>query len=223
MKIQGAIFDCDGTLVDSLGFWRIFYQMLGERYFNDKDFWPRAEDDHAMRTQNTEFLGRTLHTKYGAGESAEEIRDWFYDRFGWYYDNVVPLKPGVRELLAYWKAQNVKMCVATASEIHMVKKILQRHGVWEYFEGIVSCTKVGAGKDKPDVFFAAQNFLGTPREQTFVVEDSALAVETAQKAGFPVIGIYDENGVEQEKTRALSDIFLEDGASFADLILQWED
>ena len=223
MKIKGAIFDCDGTLVDSLGFWGIFYEMLGERYFNDKSFWPRAEDDHAMRTQNTEFLGRTLHTKYGAGESAEEIRDWFYDRFGWYYDNVVPLKPGVRELLAYWKAQNVKMCVATASEIEMVKKILQRHGVWEYFEGIVSCTEVGAGKDKPDVFFAAQNFLGTPREQTFVVEDSALAVETAQKAGFPVVGIYDENGVEQEKTRALSDIFLEDGASFGELILRIED
>jgi beta-phosphoglucomutase-like phosphatase (HAD superfamily) len=105
----------------------------------------------------------------------------------------------------------------------MVKRILERHGVLQYFDDIISCTEVGAGKDKPDVFFAAQKFLGTPHEQTWVVEDSALAVETAQKAGFPVIGIYDENGVEQEKTRALADIFLEDGASFADLIPEWED
>lgn len=220
MKIKGAIFDCDGTLVDSLGFWGIFYEMLGERYFNDKSFWPRPEDDHAMRTQNTEFLGRTLHTKYGAGDSSEEIRDWFYDRFGWYYDNVVPLKPGVRELLAYWKEQNVKMCVATASEIHMVKKILERHGVMEYFEDIISCTKVGAGKDKPDVFLAAAEFLGTPREQTWVVEDSVLAIETAKKAGFPVIGVYDANAFGQQRAKELSDVYVEE--SFVELIPRFE-
>ena len=216
MDIKGAIFDCDGTLVDSLGFWSIFYEMLGERYFNDKSFWPRPEDDHAMRTQNTEFLGRTLHTKYGAGESAEEIRDWFYDRFGWYYDNVVPLKPGVRELLAYWKEQNVKMCVATASEIHMVKKILERHGVMDYFEDVISCTKVGAGKDKPDVFLAAAEFLGTSCEQTWVVEDSVLAIETAKKAGFPVVGVYDANGFGQERAKELSDVYVQE--SFEELI-----
>ena len=216
MDIKGAIFDCDGTLVDSLGFWSIFYEMLGERYFNDKSFWPRPEDDHAMRTQNTEFLGRTLHTKYGAGESAEEIRDWFYDRFGWYYDNVVPLKPGVRELLAYWKEQNVKMCVATASEIHMVKKILERHGVMDYFEDVISCTKVGAGKDKPDVFLAAAEFLGTSLEQTWVVEDSVLAIETAKKAGFPVVGVYDANGFGQERAKELSDVYVQE--SFEELI-----
>ena len=216
MDIKGAIFDCDGTLVDSLGFWSIFYEMLGERYFNDKSFWPRPEDDHAMRTQNTEFLGRTLHIKYGAGESAEEIRDWFYDRFGWYYDNVVPLKPGVRELLAYWKEQNVKMCVATASEIHMVKRILERHGVMDYFEDVISCTKVGAGKDKPDVFLAAAEFLGTSLEQTWVVEDSVLAIETAKKAGFPVVGVYDANGFGQERAKELSDVYVQE--SFEELI-----
>ena len=216
MKIKGAIFDCDGTLVDSLGFWAIFYEMLGERYFNDKKFWPRPEDDHAMRTQNTEFLGRTLHTNYGAGKSSEEIRDWFYDRFGWYYDNVVPLKPGVRELLAYWKELGVKMCVATASEIHMVKKILERHGVMEYFDDVISCTKVGAGKDKPDVFLAAAEFLGTPREQTFVVEDSTLAIETAKKAGFPTVGVYDVNTFGQDRAKELSDVYVQE--TFEELI-----
>ena len=216
MDIKGAIFDCDGTLVDSLGFWAIFYEMLGERYFNDKNFWPKAEDDHAMRTQNTEFLGRTLHNNYGAGESAEEIRDWFYDRFGWYYDNVVPLKPGARELLAYWKAQGVKMCVATASEIHMVKKILERHDIMEYFEDVISCTKVGAGKDRPDVFLAAVEFLGTPREQTWVVEDSVLAIETAKKAGFPTVGVYDANAFGQDRAKELSDLYVNE--TFTELI-----
>ena len=222
MKIKGAIFDCDGTLVDSLGFWKIFYEMLGEKYFNNRNFWPKSEDDHAMRTQNVAFLGQLLHSKYGAGKSGEEIRDYFFERFVWYYDEVVQLKPGVEEFLACLKRHNVKMCVATASELDIVKRILARHNVSQYFEGIVSCTEVGAGKDKPDVFLAAEKFLGTPHEETWVIEDSALAIETAKKAGFPVVGVYDVNGVEQARSKELSNIFLDDGASFADLILQIE-
>ena len=218
MKIKGAIFDCDGTLVDSLGFWGIFYERIGEQYFNDKKFWPRKEDDHAMRTQNVYFLANCLHGKYGAGKSAEEIRDLFNEQFAWYYDNVVPLKQGVRELLEYMNRTGVKMCVATASEVDIVKRILARHQVLRYFDGVVTCTEVGAGKDKPDVFFAAEKFLGTPHDQTWVFEDSALAVETAKKAGFPTLGVYDANGVNQARTRELSDVFLEDGESFAKLI-----
>ena len=40
MKITGAIFDMDGTLVDSLGFWDILWENLGEMYLNDRSFRP---------------------------------------------------------------------------------------------------------------------------------------------------------------------------------------
>ena len=113
--------------------------------------------------------------------------------------------------------------LASASEVEIVKRILVRHNVAQYFEGIVSCTEAGAGTDKPDVFFAAEKFLGTPHKETWVIEDSALAIETAKKAGFPVVGIYDVNGVAQARSKELSDIFLDDGSSFADLISQIED
>ena len=108
------------------------------------------------------------------------------------------------------------MCVATASEIDMVKKILERHGVMHYFEDVISCTKVGAGKDKPDVFLAAAEFLGTPLGQTWVVEDSMLAIETAKKAGFPTVGIYDANGFGQERAKELSDVYVKE--TFVELI-----
>ena len=176
-----------------------------------------------MRTQNVYFLSKTMHEKYGVGKSADEVLAWVNALFAWYYNEVVELKTGVRELLEYLKSRNVKMCIASAAEVEAIRLVLGRHNVLHYFEDIISCTKVGAGKDKPDIFFAAEEFLGTPHEQTWVIEDSALAIETAKRAGFPVVGVYDANGVAQERARALSDIFLEDGASFGELILRIED
>ena len=222
MKIKGAIFDCDGTLVDSLGFWETLYEKIGERYF-DNNFHIDPADDRAMRTQNIHFLARLLHEKYGVAESIEELRAFAEEILTWFYAEAADLKPGVRELLAFWKSKNVRMCIASASEVHSIRMVLGRHGVLEYFEDIIPCTSVGVGKDKPDVFYAAEKFLGTPHEQTFVLEDSMLAIETAKKAGFPVVGIYDKHTFGQERARELSDIYIEQDGSFAELIPLFED
>ena len=223
MKIKGAIFDCDGTLVDSLGFWKVFYAKLGEHFFRDPNFAVDPADDRTMRTQNVYFLSKLMHEKYGAGESEQALCDWVNELFYWYYTNMVELKAGVRELLECLKSKGVKMCIASASEIDAIHLILGRHNVLHYFEDVISCTKVGAGKDKPDVFFAAAEFLGTSREETWVFEDSVLAIETAKKAGFPVVGTYDANGFGQARAKELSDLFVDEGGSFVELIPLIED
>ena len=222
MKIKGAIFDCDGTLIDSLGFWEIFYTKVGEHFFGNSDFAVEPDDDHAMRTQNAHFLAKLMHEKYGVAESAEVLRRWFIDLLVWYYDEVVGPKAGAREFLSYLKQNNVKMMVATASESGDVRRVLQRHGMLEYFDGVISCTEAGAGKDKPDVFFAAEKLLGTPHEQTWVFEDSVLAIETAKKAGFPVVGVYDSHTFGQKRARELSDTYVDEGRSFTELIPKFE-
>ena len=218
MNIKGAIFDCDGTLVDSLGFWEIYYKKVGDTFFGGERFVPAPEDDRAMRTQAIGFLGKIMHGKYGVTESEEAIKKWTLDVFEWYYREVVELKNGVRKLLAHLKSKGVKMCIASAAERKMIELVLGRHGVLEYFEGIVSCTEVGAGKDKPDVFLAAEKFLGTEHGRTWIFEDSVLAIETAKKAGFPVVGVYDSCTFGQDRAKALSDEYIDDGGSFAELI-----
>ena len=222
MHIKGAIFDCDGTLVDSLGFWETFYEKVSERYFGHKNFRVSPEDDRAMRTQNIHFLSELLHEKYGIGESVEELRVLAEEILTWYYTEAADLKPGVRELLAFLKEKEVRMCIASASEGHSIRMVLGRHGVLDCFEDIIPCTSVGAGKDKPDVFFAAEKFLGTPHESTWVFEDSVLAIETSKKAGFPVVGVYDPHTFGQERAKELSDIYIDDGGSFAELISHFE-
>lgn len=218
MDIKGAIFDCDGTLIDSLGFWEIFYKKIGEVFFDGKEFYPEPADDKAMRTQPVSFLGKLLHEKYGVAESPQALIDWCIDLFAWYYSEIVELKAGVREFLNHLKQQGIPMCIASAAETHLIQLVLGKHGVLDYFEDIISCTAVGAGKDKPDVFLTAEKFLGTPHAETWVFEDSLLAIETAKKAGFPVVGVYDVHTFGQDRARTLSDEYIEDKDSFARLI-----
>lgn len=218
MDIKGAIFDCDGTLIASLGFWEVLYEKLGEYYFNDKSFHPASEDDRAMRTQNAAFIGKVFHTRYGVQEDEERIAKRALDICEWYYRELVELKAGVRELLAHLKKTGVKICIASAAETDLIKMVLAKHDILDYFEGIVSCTEIGAGKDKPDVFIAAEKFLGTSRNQTWVFEDSLLAAKTAKSAGYPVVGVYDRLGFGQDALRELSDEFIEEDGSFAQLI-----
>ena len=218
MNIKGAIFDCDGTLVDSLWFWDTFYQKMGQRFLDGKPFTPDAEDDRAVRTQPVSYLARLFHEKYGIAGSPDEISEWFLEISDSFYRYEVELKAGVRELLSHLRECGVRMCVASASEKHLIDIVLSRHGVLDYFEKIVSCTEIGAGKDKPDVFFAAEQLLGTPHGQTYVFEDSLLAIETAKRAGFPVVGVYDSHAFGQDKARELSDEYIGDGESFLSLI-----
>lgn len=218
MNIKGAIFDCDGTLVDSLGFWEIYYQKVGKELCRGKDFIPAPEDDKAMRTQNVYFLAKIMHGKYGFLDSEEAIINWTLDIFEWYYKEIVELKSGVREFLEHLKKRGVKMCIASAAEKRFIELVLGKHDVLKYFDGIVSCTQVGAGKDKPDVFIAARDFLCTPHDQTWIFEDSLLAIETSKKAGFNVVGVYDRCSFGQDKARAISDEYIDDGGSFTELI-----
>lgn len=218
MNIKGAIFDCDGTLVDSLGFWKAFYQKIGEVYFGKESFAPSPEDDKAMRTQAISFTAELLHKKYGIGRSAQDVEKWALEILEQYYKESVELKSGVREFLEHLKKNGVQMCIASASEAYLIKIVLSRHGVLNYFKDIISCSSVGAGKDKPDVFIAAEQFLGTPHEQTWIFEDSLLAIETAKAAGFHVVGVYDACAFGQERSRELSDEYIKDGGSFEELI-----
>ena len=218
MKIMGAIFDCDGTLIDSLGFWELFYKRIGELYFGGKEFFPDPEDDRTMRTQNIAFLAHLMHEKYGIAESADEIANLCVHFFEWYYGEIVELKPGARELLSHLAGKGIKMCIASAAEKVLIELVLSRHDVLKYFDGIISCSDIGAGKDRPDVFLAAEKFLGTSHGETFVFEDSLLAIRTAKNAGFPVVGIYDALSFGQDAARELCDVYIENGGSFAELI-----
>ena len=84
------------------------------------------------------------------------------------------------------------MTVATSGNRELTEAALERNGILDYFEQIYTCTETGAGKDEPLIYLKAAESMQAEPNETLVFEDALHAAETAKKAGFVVIGVYDE-------------------------------
>lgn len=207
MRWQGAIFDLDGTLLDSMEIW----DQLGVRYLRGRGVAPRPELETvlmtATMTQAAEYFIKTYHFP----ETAEEIVDGINALLAAFYSQEVKAKPGVEAFLQSLRADGTALCVATATDRPQVEAGLAHAGLAPYFSRIFTCTEVGAGKERPDVFEAALAYLGTEKSRTLVVEDALHAVETAKRAGFPVACVLDASSRPVWETiKARSDYLLDD-------------
>jgi beta-phosphoglucomutase-like phosphatase (HAD superfamily) len=91
-------------------------------------------------------------------------------------------------------------------------------GLGKYFSKVISCNDVGKGKEHPDVFIAAHEYLGTPKDSTWVFEDSVAAIETAVSAGYKTVGIYDQYNFGLDRIPSIATVYIDKGESLAKLI-----
>ena len=186
-NIKGAIFDLDGTVFDSMHIW----SEIGLRFLKEKGVEPEPgiEDEFVTMsmTQAAEYYIKNIdpnETVLGVVQAVNKLVE------GFYYNEVL-LKDGIKEFLEFLKQKGVKMCVATATDKHLVEKALTRNGIRDYFSEIFTCTSVGAGKDSPVIYDKALEFLGTDKNETYIFEDALYAIKTANEAGYKILGIKD--------------------------------
>ena len=202
MNLQGAIFDVDGTLLDSMPIW----DTVGADYLRAQGITPRPGLRRAICTMSLRQTAAYFRREYGLTQREEEIMAGIDRMLEHFYGAEARPKPGVLSFLEGLRQQGVKMAVATATDRYLVEMALERNGMLPYFQGIFTCTEVGAGKEKPDVFFKALAALGTPMEATPVFEDAYYAAATAKAAGFPVVAVYDPSGAgEWARLQQLAD------------------
>ena len=218
MKIKGAIFDMDGTLLDSLGFWNIAWSKVGEKYLGDPSFYPTEEEDKAVRTMFMQEAMDYIYGIYGFGSSSAELYNELNELIDDFYLNTAKLKNGACELLDYLKNSNKKICIASATERPFIEKVAKNLGISNYFDKIFSCADIGKSKDVPDIYNNAAEFMGYSADDICVFEDSALAISTAKKAGFKTVGIYDKYNYGQDIIRKNADIYIDENESFKKII-----
>lgn len=218
MNIKGAIFDMDGTLVDSLFLWEVIWKAFGDKYLNGEPFAPNAADDKAVRTVPLRDAMQIIYDHYGFGNSGEELFRLATDIIRNFYATEATLKTGVRELLAGLQKQGVKMCVASATTSELIEVAMKHSGIYPYFSAIFSCADLGMGKEKPNVYLLAQQHLGTETAETWVFEDSLVALETASKIGMQTVGVFDRCNPYQTEIKAVCTVYVGEGESLAKVL-----
>ncbi len=215
MKMEGAIFDLDGTLLDSMYIW----DAIGGDYLRSLGIEPREDLNRTFKAMSLLQAAEYYRNEYGVTLSADEIMDGVNRMIESFYFYDVKAKAGVKDMLERLKKAGVRMCVATATDLRLAEAALRRNGILEYFSGIFTCTEVGSGKDAPEIFNRALKHLGTPKQRTVVFEDALYAVKTAKKAGFTVAAVFDKSEEEHGgELRALADSYVDSFEEVGDCI-----
>ena len=204
--IRGAIFDVDGTLLDSMYLW----DRVGEDYLQGKGIAPLPDMEERVRTMSMMQIAQYCQQAYGMTEPAQQIIDEINGMVLEKYRNEVQPKPGVKALLSMLREKGVALAVATASDRCLIEEALERTGLLPYFDVFLTCSEVGAGKDSPAIFYTACKAMGTRPEETVLFEDSLYSMKTAKKEGFLVAAVFDESAAgETEEIQQLADWYVQ--------------
>lgn len=183
---KGAIFDQDGLMFDT--------EVIFSRA------WVLAGEKLGVSVPE-EFC---LAVKGAGGESTKQIvRDWFPEidceafialtyriSYG-IQKQTLPEKPGLHEILAFFRSQGVKLAVASSSSRQNVEGNLERSGIRACFDAVVTGEDVSRGKPDPEAFLTAAARLGLEPSDCYVFEDSYNGVRAGHAAGCCTIMIPD--------------------------------
>lgn len=204
-----AIFDLDGTLLDSMGMWvDIDFEILAR---HSKSAKPGLADDLAPMSfiESAEYFIK----EYGVEASVEEIVDELGMLAFGHYANDLPLKRGAAEFLDLLDAKGVKYALATATDREPVMAALKRLKLDRRFAAILTCGEVGKSKTEPEIYFQALREIDSRAavEDVWIFEDSYHAILTAKRANFYVVGVNEPtNGEADKKIRRLVDKYIMD-------------
>lgn len=205
--LHAAIFDLDGTILDSGAMWDGVAPAVVRRF----GYTPKETICADTLPLGMGEFAPFLKADYGMSESLETIGAAIEELVARYYLGSPALKLGALAFLRRLKAAGVPMAVATATERRFAEPALRSTGALELLDAVLTCPEVGAGKRRPDIFRQAARALGVRQGGAWVFEDALYAMETAKADGFPVCAVADPAAqFQMDEIRQLADCFLPD-------------
>jgi len=206
MRLQSAIFDMDGTLLDSMPVW----EHLCSDLLREQGVDPEPDLDAIVGTMTIRQGAEYCKTRYQLTQSVDELETLTHAKVEDFYRNRVQAKPGVQKFLSLLKMEGVWMYVATNTARYLAEAALRCAGIDQYFRGIITCAEVRQGKrESPEIYLRAMRRLRGNFKDTVVFEDALHAAQTAKAAGFRVAAVYDASAAaDQEALKALADYYI---------------
>lgn len=188
-----AIFDLDGTVLDSMDIWREV----------DKEFMRRhsLEDREAYfeEIKGLNFMQCAVYTikKFNLDRTPESLMDEWDAIAKQLYTNVAA-KPGAVEFIKNLHEKGVKLGVATSNYESLYKGALINLGIYDLFDSFTETHNSKTGKSTPAIYLEEAEKLGAAPEYCAVFEDILTGVRSAKSGGFTVFAVADRHSKNDE-------------------------
>lgn len=186
-----SIFDVDGTILDSMEVWNT----LASQYVQSLGKVPEKNLDEIVSDMSLEQSATYLKNHYKINKQEERIISEILNFISDFYEYEVNLMPGFKEFISHYDSINV---IGTSCDEELVKIALNRLGVLNYFEDIITCSKVNKSKDDSDFYLACAQALKQRPKDIVVFEDADYCIDVARKAGFKVVKIKDWRDLDEK-------------------------
>lgn len=194
-NIKAAIFDLDGTLVDSMMIW----QQIDIDYLKEKGLELPKDLKNDIIHLSFKQTAAYFKNRFNLEDSIETILNHWHDMAFEYYSKKVKLKDGVIEFLDKLKSKNIKIGLATSNSNELLEVCLKTNNIYHYFDSITTTGETEKGKDSPDVYLLAAKRLDTTPDKCIVFEDILPAIKSAKVAGMKVIAVKDEFSIDSKE------------------------
>ena len=178
--IKGAIFDLDGTLLDTEKLWEDI----------DREFFFRRgidfPSDYIEAVNAMSFRASAEYTikRFSLPDTPECLMEEWNRMARYAYGHTVRLYPGCRKYLEAMREGGIKLAIATDLERSIAESSLASNGILSLFDALATTGEVGEDKRSARVFLQAAKALSLRCDECIVYEDLPGAEETARNAGF---------------------------------------
>lgn len=206
--MKAAIFDMDGTLVDSMTYWRkVNFDILCDNQIPIPE--DLAEDLPVMSAYTAAKIYAQRYPQLGM-DTAQMIQE-YYRRMRFYYAHEVKAKPGALDYLKQLNQQGIPCCVATATTMEIAEPLLERLGFMPYLQFATCTDDEITDKHDPQFFQIMAERLNVPVQDCAMFEDALYAARSAKTAGCQVIVVDDPTAVRnRNELKALCNRYIMD-------------
>ena len=216
--IQCMLFDLDGTLIDSMAYWRaLTVHQARVCYAHLEGYTEELETQLAVLPypQACALIARTFSLPL---ESVKTDREYTRGMMRLFYRDHIGEKKAACDILRDAHKRGIKTALLTATRLSLMGEALERLNLLPYLDLILTPDDYPDGKSKPDIFFGALEYFGVKPEETLFFEDSLYSIELARSLGIRVIGVEDGlNRFDRARIKELCEEFLFLGESIREV------
>ena len=202
-----ALFDIDGTILDSMGNWDWIFNTVIKMY-NINDL--TEEEIELYKSISVMSSPPIIKKNHNLKESAEEILNEVVKLAKIEYEYNIEAKPFCIDYLEKLYNEGIKIGIVTSGLPELFELSFKRLGIDKYISAVAYSDEVGVDKSNPDVYLLAAERLNVNFSDCMVYEDIKKGIIGAKKANMQTTAVFDKwNEYEKEELKALADIYID--------------